>query len=386
MLDAASLRAAEFPWANDTVYLDAASIGPVPERARRVLDAFNARRCTPHLMTKAEQFSVLERGRELVARLLNASTDDIALVTNTSFGLNVAARALPLGPGDVVLTSDREFPANVYPWMKLDDRGVRLELAPCTPEGWPDEAYLLQRIKDPEVKVLAISWVQFSNGYTVDLARLSRATRDAGTWLVVDAIQGVGQLPIDLHAVEVDLLACGAQKWLLSPWGTGFLYVRRAILDQLRPPMAGWLSFRGTDDFNQLTRYDPVWHADARRFELITLPFQDFAAMNASLELLIEVGIDAIAIHLAALSGPLLQVAERRGLEVTSPSPFSVLPSPSGITSLRIPDAPRVHAALREDGIICSLREGSLRFAPHLYNTLDDMDRAARALDRLTRA
>lgn len=378
MLDVASLRASEFPFTRDTIYLDAASIGPVPERARRALDAFNAKRCTPHRISKAEQFGVLERGRELVAQLLNAQADEVALVTNTSFGLNVAARALPLRPGDVVLASDREFPSNVYPWMKLDDHGVRLELAPCTPEGWPDEAYLLERIRAPEVKVLAVSWVQFSNGYTVDLARLSRATRETGTWLVVDAIQGVGQLPLDLAAVEVDLLACGAQKWLLSPWGTGFLYVRRGLVGHLRPPMAGWNAFQGTDDFTRLTDYNPAWHDNARRFELITLPFQDFAGMNASLELLLDVGIEAIATHLAALAEPLLQLAQARGFEVVSPRPPA-----SSITCLRVPDAARVHAELRNAGVICSLREGSLRFSPHLYNTMDDVERAAEAVGRL---
>lgn len=376
-LDVTRLRATEFPFTRDATYLDAASTGPVPASALRVLDAFNARRGTPHLLNKAEQFGVLDRGRELVARLLGASVDEVALVTNTSFGINVAARALPLGAGDVVLASQHEFPANVYPWMKLDARGVRLELAPCTAQGWPDEAYLLERIKSPEVKVLAVSLVQFSNGYTMDLARLSRATRATKTWLVVDAIQAAGQLPIDLAATEVDILASGAQKWLLSPWGSGFLYVRRELVQSLAPPMAGWLAFQGTDDFNRLTSYNPAWHDDARRFELVTLPFQDFAAMNASLELLLEAGIDNVAAHLATLRAPLQDLATRRGFEVTSP----VGAGASAITCLRVPDASRVHAALREAGVICSLREGSLRFAPHLYNNMDDLERAAAAVN-----
>lgn len=376
-LDIARLRATEFPLTRDVAYLDAASTGPMPTRSLRVLDAFNARRGTPHLLLKSDQFAVLDRGRELVARLLNARAEEVALVTNTSFGLNVAARALPLGEGDVVLASQHEFPANVYPWMKLDARGVRLELAPCTAKGWPDEAYLLERIRAPEVKVLAVSLVQFRNGYTVDLARLSRATRETGTWLVVDAIQAAGQLPIDLAATEVDILASGGQKWLLSPWGSGFLYVRRAILQALTPPMAGWLAFQGTDDFNRLTSYNPAWHDDARRFELVTLPFQDLAAMNASLELLLEAGVGNIAVHLQAVKAPLLDLAARHGFEVTSPAGVHG----SAITCLRVPDAAAVHAALRAAGVVCSLREGSLRFAPHLYNNLDDVERAAAAVN-----
>ena len=121
--DPTELRKSDFPWTSDTVYLDSASIGPVPARARAELDAFNALRSTPHLIPKDVQFGALTRARAFAARLLNVSHGEIALATNTSFGLNIAARALPLEPGDIVLVSDREFPANVYPWMQLADRG-----------------------------------------------------------------------------------------------------------------------------------------------------------------------------------------------------------------------------------------------------------------------
>jgi len=172
--DPTELRNSDFPWTTETTYLDCASIGPVPTRSRLVLDAFNAKRSTPHRLSKDEQFGALTRARALAARLLNASVEEIALATNTSFGLNIAARALPLQRGDIVLVSDREFPANVYPWMKLADQGVQLELVPVTPEGWPDEARILERLSDPRVRVLAVSLVQFSSGYRIDLAALSR--------------------------------------------------------------------------------------------------------------------------------------------------------------------------------------------------------------------
>src|SRR3989449_1838178 len=117
-----ALRATEFPWTADTVYLNTASIGPIPERARRALDEFTAKRTAPHLLPDRELLGGLQAAREAVARLINAETGEIALTTNTSFGLNVAARALPLQRGDVVLVSDREFPANVYPWLLLKKR------------------------------------------------------------------------------------------------------------------------------------------------------------------------------------------------------------------------------------------------------------------------
>ena len=375
--DPTELRRSDYPWTSETSYLDSASIGPLPTRTRAALDAFNAMRCTPHRIPKDVQFGALTRARALAARLLNVSSTEIALATNTSFGINIAARALPLGPGDIVLVSDREFPANVYPWMQVGDRGATLEIVPVTEQGWPDEARLLERLTDPRVKVLAVSLVQFSNGYTVDLAALSKATRATSTWLVVDAIQGLGQLPVDLTATPVDILATGAQKWLLSPWGSGFFYVRKEIIEQLTPPFAGWLAFQGTDDFSKLTDYNPTWHDDSRRFELITLPFQDFAAMNTSLEMILDIGVDEIAAHLQRVHAPLLDLAARRDIEVTSPRGAHG----SGILCLKAPGGARVHGALRRGEVICSLREGSLRFSPHLFNSVDDVARAAEVLE-----
>ncbi len=133
-----ALRAAEFPWTADTVYLNNASIGPIPERTRRALDAFTAKRTAPHLLPDGELRAVLQAAREAIAGLLNAAPSEVALATNTSHGLNLAARALPLKPGDMVLVSDREFPANVYPWLLLQKQGIEVELAPCGAEGWPD--------------------------------------------------------------------------------------------------------------------------------------------------------------------------------------------------------------------------------------------------------
>src|SRR5690349_17357066 len=124
-----ALRAAEFPWTADTVYLNNASIGPIPERTRRALDQFTAKRTAPHLLPDRDLQGLLQVARELAAQFINADPGEIALATNTSYGLNLAAGALPLEPGDTVLVSDREFPANMYPWLLLKRRGVNVEVA-----------------------------------------------------------------------------------------------------------------------------------------------------------------------------------------------------------------------------------------------------------------
>ena len=375
--DFEAIRAAEFPWAGETIYLNHASTGPLPERTIAAVSAFNRRRAKPHLITDAELFSTLDRGRHLAARMINGSPDEIALSVNTTYGLNVAALGLPLERGDIVVVSDREFPANVYPWMRAQERGIELELVPTTAEGWPDEDYLVARVSDPRVKVLAVSLVQFSTGYQVDLARLSAATRAHGTYLVVDAIQGVGQVPVDLRATPVDILSAGAQKWMLSPWGSGFTWIRRELIAELEPAMVSWMAFAGTDDFSRLTQYDPTLRDNARRFELITLPYQDFVGMNSSLELLLEVGVERVQARIRELHQPLLAWADRRGVRVASPRDSHG----SGIICLAPPEPARVQEQLRATGVIASLREGAIRISPHFYNTIEEMERVVEELE-----
>jgi selenocysteine lyase/cysteine desulfurase len=371
------LRGQEFPWAGETTYLNTAGTGPIPERTRRVLEEVTAKRTAPHLLPDREVQAALADSRELLARLINAEPDEIALAPSTSFGLSLAARGLPLGTGDIVLLSDREFPANVYPWMMLRERGVHVEIAPLTPQGWPDEEHLLERLRDPRVRVLAVSWVQFSSGYRADLGRLGAAARANGTFLVVDAIQGVGQLPLDVRQTPVDVLACGGQKWLLSPWGSAFVYVRRELQERLAPVLVGWMAFEGTDDHSRMTEYRPTLRHNARRYEVGTLPYQEFIAMNQSLAMLLELGVDRIAARNRALREPLLQAAGRGEITIVSP----VSPEHDSSIICVAPD----HVAesfllLKKAHVICALREGRIRLSPNWYNTVDEAEKVVALL------
>lgn len=380
--DVAALRATEFPGVSEAPYLNNASIGPLPERTRRALDAFNARRAAPHRLSDRDQHGMLARARAAAAALIGAEPEAIALATNTSHGLNLAAGALPLHRGDVVLVSDREFPANVYPWLLLRKRGIEVELAQCAAAGWPDEDYLVERVADARVRVLAISHVQFASGYRADLARLGAACREHGTYLVVDAIQGLGNSPFDVGETPVDVLACGGQKWLLSPWGSGFVYVRPALVTTLEPVVAGWMAFAGSDDFTRLTEYNPTFRADARRFEMATLPFQDFEGMVTSLALLSELGIAAIAEHTRELHDPVVAWADAHGVEVVSPRDDR---HRSAILCLAPEDPVAAHRALRAAGVVCALREGAIRLSPHCYNTAAEMELVVEILDAVAR-
>ena len=379
--DVHALRTLEFPWAAQgaAVYLNNASTGPLPRRTVRAVAAFTDRRAEPFRLTETLQFDTLARSRELCARLIGASASEVALMVNTTYGLNLAARALPLTPGSVVVTSDREFPANVYPWMALQRAaGVRLQLVPYI-DGLPDEEAILRALDRPEVKALTISWVSFASGYRVDLARLGQACRERGIYFVVDAIQGLGPATLDVHACPIDVLACGAQKWLLSPWGTGFVYVREGLVRALEPSAVGWMSVRDSDDFSRLVDYDLTYRDDARRFEVITLPFQEFAGLNASLELLLELGPAAVEAHIQGLVERVVAWAQaRRGARLVTPAEAG---RRAGIVAVAPADPVAASRRLTEAGVSHSLREGAIRLSPHCYNTAAEVERALAALE-----
>ena len=374
------LRNREFPWTAATTYLASASVGPLPERARLAIEAFNAKRTAPHLIPDLDMLAIHAATRAAAAHLVHAQPEEIALAPNTSTGLHTAAGALPLAPGDIVLVSDREFPANVYPWMARRRSGVVVERVPVTPQGFPDEDHLVERLADPRVRVLAISLVQFSNGFRADIARLGAACRANGAYLVVDAIQALGVVPFDVRAQPVDIVACGGQKWLLGPWGSGFCYVRRELIGELVPPMAGWLSYQGMDDFSNLLSYDDHLVDDARRFEIASPATQDQLGLTASLGLLLELGVEAIAAYVRTLGEPVLAWAARRGVRITSPTdPLHR----SQIVCIAPPDAREANRRLRQAGIVVSVREGSIRLAPHCYNTIEEMERVVEVLDEV---
>lgn len=377
--DVEALRRAEFPWTQrgDAIYLNNASTGPLPRRTVATLAEWAALRAEPFRISDALIFETLARTRRRCAELIGASPAEIALFTNTSYGINLAARALPLAPGDVVLTFDREFPANVYPWMALEADGISLVRIP-TVNGLPDEDTLLLALDRPGVRAVSVSWVQFATGYRADLARIGRACRERAIYFVVDAMQGLGPLTLDVEACHIDVLACGGQKWLLAPWGSGFAYVRAGLIPELEPKAVGWMAVKGPDDFSRLTDYQLVWRSDARRFEVLTVPVQDLAGLSASLELLFELGPDAVATHAASLADHIVDWARLRDdIRLVTPAEPS---RRAAIVAVAPPDPQVASERLTAAGIAHSFREGAIRLSPHLYNTLSEIDRALEVL------
>lgn len=375
--DAGAFRAREYPWAErgESVFLNHASTGPLPQRTRDVMAAYGLKRAEPFRLGMDDFYPVFERARGNVAKLLHVPMRTIALMSNTSHGINLAARALPYGAGDVVLSVHGEFPANVYPWMAAAKRrGAEHRLLPLVGD-WPDESAVLRAIEsDARIKVVALSWVSYWSGYTFDLAAIGAACKARGIWFVVDGIQGLGPLTLDLSKVHVDIFANGAQKWLLSPWGCGFVYVRDELVELLEPEEVGWTAQAASLDYTHFLDYDPAYLPDARRFEVLTLDYVHFCAMAESVQLFLDVGPALIASRVAALAD--------RAVAFADAHPAVTLVTPrdrtrrAGVLTFRVADTAAATARLAAAKVDHVVREGCVRLSPHFYNTADELDLA----------
>ena len=370
------LRAREFPWsvAGDQIFLNHASTGPLPRRAVERIHELTALRAQPWRYTTEMQFDELANARVRCARLIGAESREIALTVNTSYGLNLAARALPFERGDIVITSDREYPSNIYPWMELEvARGVKLERIPCA-GILPDEDAILAALDRPRVRCVVLSWVSFATGYRIDIERIGRACRERGIWFVLDAIQGVSATRLDVRTMPVDIVACGAQKWLLAPWGSGFVWLRPDLVDSLRPVDVSWMATRCSDDFTRLTDYDFTYRENARKFEVITLPYQDFAGLNEALDLFFEVGLETVYERVERLTGRIVDWAlGTTDVRLVTPPERE---RRAGIVAVAPRDAKAASERLTRAGVVHSFREGAIRLSPHFYNTEDEIDAA----------
>ena len=253
-----------------------------------------------------------------------------------------------------------------------------MDVVPADARGNPDEARLLEELARGDVGILAISAVQFTSGWVADLEALGRACRANGAFLVVDAIQAVGQRPVDVRASHVDVLATGCHKWTCSPFGTGFTYVRRELVERMEPRVIGWSAMTASADLERVLDYAPGWVEGARRFEVATQPWQDYAGMVESAELLLEAGPARIRAHVLALQDPLAGWVEARGMEIVSDRRPE---RRSGIFAFTAPDAAGAFRALKGAGVGCVLREGAVRLSPHLYNQPEDIGRVMDVLD-----
>lgn len=373
------VRQREYPGTPQGIFLNAASWGLVPRSAAEEAADLTLRRNRGRGFDEEELGAIQRRCREAVATLLGVDATEIALAPNTSFGVNLAATLV--GRGDVgrILVSQGEFPANVLPWKALEARGFTVEIVPTLADGLPDEPELMRRLEARDVRALAVSAVQYATGYRADLTALGSACHRFGALFCVDAIQALGVAPIEAGVIQADVLAAGGQKWLCAPWGSGFAYVRRDLQERFDPPMVSWLALEGATRFGAAARYDLTWLPDARKFELATLGLQDYLGLARSVEIFLEMGVARVRRHVQDVQEPLLAWVDAHP-EVRLVTPRAP-ERRAGIVAFVPPSVDDAAAALRAGGVVCAVRDGAIRLAPHFYNTRDEMEEVVSILE-----
>jgi selenocysteine lyase/cysteine desulfurase len=367
-MDWTALRS-EFPVTRHWAFLDHAAVAPLTGRAQQALLEWAADMAENGDVHEKRWVQRVEEVRQLAARLLHADPLDVAFIKNTSEGVGIVAEGLPWQPGDNMITAAEEYPANIYPWMNLASRGVEVRLVPSN-----DGRIALDDIRarmDGRTRLVSLSFVEFASGFRNDLDAVGSLCRERGILFFVDAIQGLGVLPLDVQRTPVDFLAADGHKWLLGPEGAGIFWIRRALVERLRPVGIGWNSVVGARDFS---RIDFTLKPHAGRWESGSLNVAGITALGASLELLLGLGIDAVARRVLELTDYLCEQSRRAGLTVYS----SRRPEDrSGIVSLIVPGGePRqLVRRCRDAGVVINQRAGRVRVSPHCYNTAEEIDR-----------
>lgn len=370
-----------FPVTQRWAFFDHAAVAPLSKPAQEALIEYAcdlAEHGDVHYRRWTER---VEQVRVLAARLLNASSpQQIAFVKNTSEGIGLVAEGIRWKAGDNVVIPQEEYPANVYPWLNLAERGVEVRFVPTVNRRIRIED-IAARI-DRRTRVLSVSWVEFSSGFRNDLTTLGKLCRDQGCLFFVDAIQGLGVFPLDVQETPIDFLAADGHKWLLGPEGAGILWIRPEVLQDLRPLGVGWNSVVNAEDFSTIDfRLKP----HTGRYESGSLSIAGVHALGASIELLLKIGIENIAPRVLSLTDRLCQGLCKLGWDVySSRQPEEA----SGIVSVEVrgSNVRDLVRRCRVHGIVVNQRAGRLRISPHCYNTEEELDRLIELLGQAPRA
>ena len=364
----------QMPIAGQWAYFDHAAVAPLSGPALAALAQWAGDAARNGSAFYPAWSRGVEHLRTLSARMIGATPEEIALVGNTTAGINLVAEGFSWKKGDNVVIRGDEFPSNQYPWLHLADRGVETRRI-ATDEGKLDLDRLAEACDD-RTRVVSVSWVAYASGWRHDLDRLVELVHQRGALLFLDAIQGLGVFPLDVRRTPIDFLAADGHKWMLGPEGAGIFFTRREHLGRLRPVGVGWNSVRNEHDFSHI---ELIFKDTAARYEGGSQNVAGLLALGASLELLERIGMEAISARVWEIT----ELACRRLAEIGAVIHSDRTPEHrSGIVSFEIPgrDPQALRQRCFERKVIVSCRAGRLRISPHAYNNAEDVQQLIEAL------
>ena len=357
-----------FPVTKTKTFLNHAAVSPLPEPVKAAIKNY-----LENIMVIEEDHDGPNEGRRLFARLINAEPSEIALVPNTSMGLNIAANTVNYPQGCNVVTTDLEFPTVTYPWLrsKLKPR-VELRYVKNV-----DGKLLLEdfeKMVDDQTVVVVVSHVEYSNGFRNDLKALSEITHKHGAVFIVDICQSAGALHIDVKRDKVDFMATSSYKWLLGPSGAGFLYVQKDLIGKSEPVFVGYEGVKPEvfETIDLWNNRELKFVETANRFETGGLSVLSYIGATAALKLILEVGADKIEKRVTELARYLMKRLKEEGFQLQTPEDVEQI---SGIVNFRVDDPRGKVKKLVQKGIVVSARMNGIRVSPHFYNAEEEIER-----------
>lgn len=371
----------DFDLPDDRVWLNAAHQGPLPLSAARRIEEMIRWKTRPHHLQPASAFTNLPRDtRNAVSRLLEADPGQITLANGASYGLHLIANGLRLVAGDQVVVAANDFPSDILPWKRLENRGVDVMM--IRPKQEVVTADEVAAAVGPSTKVVCLTWVHSFSGQVIDLDSIGEICRSAGAWFVVNGSQGVGAMPMSVDQHPIDALVSVGFKWVCGPYATGFCWLSPPLDDALEPQKLYWLNALTTDDLEREIDYEDLnvlRRTDHGRHDIFCpANFLNFAGLLEALRLLERVGIESVAAHNQRLVDHFLGLLDHSRFDVMSRGKGQL----SSILFLdsRAEPLETVVSRLESEKIDVSIRRGMIRLSPHFYNTDEDIELAASAL------
>lgn len=362
---------------NDITYLNCANMAPQLKSVAEAGIAAVRARSEPWRLSAPEWLSGAEELRALAARVLGTDSDAVALVPSVSYGIAIAAANLPLAPGQKILLLDQEFPSNVYAWRELAKKkgGSVVHVERQVGMSWTDA---IEKTVDTHTAIVAVPQCHWTDGSEIDLERAGERARAVGARLVIDASQSLGAQSLDLDRVQPDFLVAVGYKWLLGPYGLGYLYAAPPWRLSGTTLEQSWLTRAGSEDFSRLVEYTDQYRPGARRFDMGEFPQFVLVPMAvAALRQVLKWGVVHIAESLAPLTRRIAELAIEDGYSVLQPEHRC-----THMIGIRHPAGIRAGLAelLKQAKVFVSIRGASIRIAPHLYNDIDDVERLFQVL------
>ncbi|MZR62022.1 aminotransferase class V-fold PLP-dependent enzyme [Alcanivorax sp. DP30] len=360
----------DFPQQEDLVYLNHAAVAPWPERTRQAVHAFADENCRIGARDYPQWLRVEQRLRQRLAWLIGGvNTDEVALLKNTSEGLSVIAQGLTWQAGDQIVISDQEFPSNRIPWQALAQQGV--EVIEVSLDADDPEQAVIDALGE-KTRLVSLSAVQYGSGLLMNMARIGQACRERDILFCVDAIQILGALPFDAREACADFVVADGHKWMLGPEGLALFYCRQELQSHLILRQHGWHMIARAGDYTQ-----NQWQIadNAKRFECGSPNMLGIHALDASLSLLQETGMQAVQSELQARVQYLIDGLKQKGATLLSPTSTE---RRAGIVTFSMPhESPaETFQRLKQQGVVCAERGGGIRFSPHFYTAFSVIDRA----------